>query len=152
MPETEGEPQLSNKMTLLQPVGGPELLQCHGSGMGLAPVAHRIEQRPERLSQRRNGVDHSRRSVRVHRAFNDSRALQFAELLGERSLRDPCNTTLQLGETLGALEKLIENGGFPTPADDTCGGFHRTELWMLGHYEPSSILYTTYRIMLHIRM
>jgi hypothetical protein len=120
--------------------------------MRFTPVAHRIEQRPEGLSERRNGVHHSRRSVRVHGAFNDSRALQFAELLGERSLRDPCNATLQLGETLGALEKLIENGGFPTPADNTCGGFDGTEFWMLGHDEPSSILYTTYQMVLHIPM
>ena len=74
-----------------------------------------------------------------------SRALQFAELLGERSLRDSGNSTLQFGEPLGALEELIENGGFPASTDDTRGSFHRAEFWTLGHNRPSSILYTTYR-------
>ena len=81
-------------------------------------MAHRVEQRPKRLSDRGDGVDHSRRPVRVHRTFNDSRALQFAELLGERSLGDPRNPTFQFGESLGALEELIENGGFPASTDD----------------------------------
>ncbi len=73
------------------------------------------------------------------------RALQFAELLGERSLCDSGNSTLQFGEPLGALEELIENGGFPASTDDTRGSFHRAEFWTLGHNGPSSILYTTYR-------
>src|ERR1700731_3565026 len=114
---------------LLQPIGSPELFQCHGSGVRLAPVAHGVQQRPQRLSERRNRVYHTRRPVGIHRTIDDSRGLQIAELLGKRSLRDPANTTLQFGEPLRALEKLLENGGFPASTDDTCGGFHRTEFW-----------------------
>ena len=113
--------------------------------MRLAPVAHCVEQRPQRFSERSNGVYHSRRRVRVYGAVNNPRALQIAELLGKRSLRDPGNTTLQFGEPLGALEKLLKNGGFPASADNACGGFHRTKFWTLGHIEPSATIYTRYR-------
>jgi hypothetical protein len=114
--------------------------------MRLAPVAHSIEQRPQRSSERSNGVYHSRRRVRVYGTFNDSCALQIAELLGERSLRDPGNSALQLGKSLGALEKLLENGGFPAPTHDACGGFYWAEFWALSHDEASSTLYTMYRM------
>jgi len=80
----------------------------------------------------------TRAAYRVNGTLNDSRALQFAELLGERSLCDSGNSTLQFGEPLGALEELIENGGFPASTDDTCGGFYRTEFWTLRHNGPSS--------------
>jgi len=130
----------------LQPIASPQLFPCHGSGVRLAPVAHRIQQRPQRLSEGSDGVYHSRRRIRVNGTLNDSRALQFAELLGERSLCDSGNSTLQFGEPLGALEELIENGGFPASTDDTCGGFYRTEFWTLRHNGPSFILYTMYRL------
>src|SRR6202022_1959668 len=103
------------------------------SRVRLAPMAHRVEQRPQRLSERSNGVYHSRRPVRIHSTFNDSRALQFAELLGERSLRDLCDTTFQFGEPLGALEKLLENGGFPAATEDAHRCFYRTQFWTLSH-------------------
>ena len=32
----------------MQPIGSPELFPCHGSRVRLAPVAHRVQQRPER--------------------------------------------------------------------------------------------------------
>jgi hypothetical protein len=41
---------------------------------------------------------------------------------------------------------LFKNGGFPAPADDTGGGFYRTEFWTLSHNCPGYILYTTYRL------
>jgi len=47
-------------------------------------------------------------------------------------------------KSLGALEKLLENGGFPAPTDDACGGFYRTESWTLCHDRPSFTLYTMY--------
>jgi len=118
---------------LLQSIGSAELLQCHGSRVRLAPVAHGVQQRPQRLSKRGNGVYHSRRRVGVNGTFNDSRGLQLAKLLGERSLCDSGNSALQFGEPLGALEKLLENRTFPASTDDTCGGFYRTNLWALSH-------------------
>jgi hypothetical protein len=121
---------------LLQSIGSPELFQCHSSGVRLAPVAHGVQQRPQRLSKRSDGVYHSRRRVRVNGTFNDSRALQFAELLGERSGCDSVNSPLQFGEPLGALEELIEDGGFPASTDDTDGGFHGTQFWELSHAYP----------------
>jgi hypothetical protein len=139
-------PSPRHRTALLQPIGSPELFPCHGSRVRLAPVAHRNQQRPQRLSERSNGVYHSRRRIRVNGALHDSRALQFAELLGERSLCDSGNSTLQFGEPLGALEELIENGGFPASTEDTCGGFYRTEFCTLSHNGSSSILYTMYRL------
>src|SRR5713226_9985877 len=128
-----GKSHLYNRTALLQPIGSPKLFQCHGSRVRLAPMAHGVQQRPQRLSKRSNGVYHSRRRIRVYGALNDSRALQFAELLGERSLRDSGNSTLQFGEPLGTLEKLLENRGFPASTDDADGGFHGTEFKMLSH-------------------
>jgi hypothetical protein len=75
----------------LLPIGGPEIFQGHGSRVRFAPVAHRVQQRSERPSERSNGVYHSRGSVRVHSTLHNSCALQIAELLGERSLRDARN-------------------------------------------------------------
>src|SRR4029077_19882343 len=40
------------------------------------------------ISERSDGVYHSRRPAGIHRSFDDSGALQFTELLGEGSLRD----------------------------------------------------------------
>ncbi len=43
---------------------------------------------------------------------------------------------LRLGSlalALGALEELIEDGGFPASTDDTDGGFHGTQFWELSH-------------------
>ncbi len=141
-----GKSQLYNRTALLQPIGSPELFQCHGSRVGLAPKAHRVQQRPQRLSERSNGVYHSRRPVRVHSPFNDSRALQFAELLGKRSLGDPRNPALQFGEPFGALEKLIENSGFPASTDNSCGRFYRAQFWTSSHDRCSCVLYTMYRM------
>ncbi len=127
-------------------IGGPELLHCHGSCMRLAPVAHRVQQGPQRFSQWSNGVHDPRRCVRVYGTFNDSRAPQITELLGERSLRDSGDSPLQFGKSLGPFEKLLKNGSFPTPTHDACGGLYRTEFWTLRHDRPSPILYTMYRI------
>ena len=46
-------------------------------------MAHRVQQRPQRLSERGNGVHDSRRRIRINGTRNDTSALQFAELLGE---------------------------------------------------------------------
>ena len=114
--------------------------------MRLAPVAHRVQQWPQGLSKRSNGVYHSRRRIRINGTLDDSGALQLAELLGQRSLRDSGNSTLQFGEPLRALEELLEHRGFPASTDDTRGGFDRTEFWTLSHNRPGYILYTTYRL------
>ena len=109
-------------------------------------MAHRVQQRPQRLSQRSNGVYHSRRRIRINGTLDDSGALQLAELLGQRSLCDSANGPLQFGEPLGALEELFEDRGFPAPAHNACRGFYRTEFWTLSHNLLSYILYTTYRL------
>lgn len=109
-------------------------------------MAHRVQQRPERLSQRSNGVYNSRRRIRINGTLDDSGALQLAELLGQRSLCDSANSALQFGESLGALEELFEDGGFPASTDDTRGGFYWTELWTLSHHRLGYKLYTTYRV------
>jgi len=111
----------------------------------LAPVTHRVQQWPQRLSQRSNGVDHSRRRIRINGTLDDSGALQLAELLGQRSLCNSANSPLEFGESLGALEELFEDGGFPASTDDTRRGLYRTELWTLSHHRLGYILYTTYR-------
>jgi multidrug efflux system membrane fusion protein len=113
--------------------------------MRLAPVAHRVQQWPQGLSKGRNGVYDARRCIRVNGTLNDSGALQFAELLRERSLRNSANSTLQFREPLGTLEKLIENGGFPASADNARGGFYRADLYILGHDGSRTTLYTTYQ-------
>ena len=107
-------------------------------------MAHRVQQRPQRLSERSNGVCHSRGRVWVHGTFNNSGALQIAEYLGERSLCDSGNSALQFGKSFGTLKKLLENGGFPSSTDDACGGFYRTEFWRLGHDRLGFTLYTLY--------
>jgi hypothetical protein len=131
---------------LLQSIGSSELFHCHGSRMRLAPVAHSVQQRPQRPSQRSNGVYHSRRRIRINGTLDDSGALQLAELLGERSLCDSACSPLQFGEPLGALEELLEDGGFPASAHNTCRGFYRTEFRTLSHNRTGYILYTTYRL------
>jgi len=62
--------------------------------------------------------------------------LQVAELPGERSLRDSGNRAFYFGKSLGALEKLFENGGFPASTDDARGGFYRAKFWALDHVGP----------------
>src|ERR1700730_2012990 len=114
-------------------VGSTKLSQGHGSRVRFPPLAHGVQQWPQRTPERSNGVYHSRRRVGVDGTFNDSPVLQFAELLGERSLRDSGNTTFQFGESLAALEKLLENRGFPASADDTGGGFDGTQFWTISH-------------------
>jgi len=44
------------------------------------------------------------------------------------------------------MKELLENGAFPAPTDDACGGFYRTEFWTLGHTGLGYKLYTMYRI------
>jgi len=69
----------------------------------------------------------------MNSAVHDSRRLQFAELLGERALRDPGNCPLEFRKPFGVPEKLLENGGFPAPADDAGGGLDGTERKRLLH-------------------
>src|SRR3981081_1341284 len=127
---------------LLLPIGSPELFQRHGSRVRLAPVAHSVQQRPQRLSQRSNGVYHSRWRIRINGTFDDSRALQIAELLRERSLCDSGNSAFQFRKSLGPFKKLLENGAFPAPANNPSSGLHRAEFWELRHNKPSFTLYT----------
>ena len=143
--ETEIEGELGSG--LLRPIGSPQLFQCHSSRVGLAPSAHCIQQRSQRLSERSRRVDNARRRIRVNGTLNDSRALELAELQRERSLRDSANSTLQFGESLVALEKLLEDSGSPTATDDTRRGFYRAEFWLCSHNGPSCKLYTTYQKM-----
>jgi hypothetical protein len=111
----------------------------------LAPSAHGIQQRPQRVPERSSGVYNSRRRIRVNGALDDSRALQFAELLGERPLSDSGNSALQFRKPFGAFEELLENNTFPAPAYHTGGGFYRADFLILCHNRPGFILYTTYR-------
>ena len=131
---------------LLNSIRSAELLECHGSRVRSAPVAHRVQQWPQRLAERSNRVYHSRRPVGVHGTFDNSRALQVAELLCKRSLRDPGDAALQFGEPLGALKKLFENGGFPASTQNTRGSLHRTKFWMRSHNGPSARLYIMYSL------
>jgi hypothetical protein len=68
--------------------------------------------------------------------------LQFAELLGESSLRDSGNGAFELGESFGAMEKLIENCSFPASADNPESRFYRTDLRPLHHLLLGVKLYT----------
>jgi hypothetical protein len=109
-------------------------------------MAHRVQQRPQRFSEWGNSVHNSRWCIRINRTFNDSGALQFAELLGEGSLRNSIHCALQFRKPLGVFEELLENRGLPAAAENAGGGFHRTKFWALSHKEPGYTLYTTYRM------
>jgi hypothetical protein len=129
-------------LSLRLPIGGAKFSDGHGGGMGFSPVAHGFEERPQGFSQWSYSVDNARRRIRVHRALQDPRSAQIAQLLRQRSLGDTGYTALKLGKSLLSLEKLIEDGRPPSPTHDTRSGFHRAEYRLFRHIRLGSTLYT----------
>jgi hypothetical protein len=130
--------------SLRLPLRRSQLFQCHRRRMRLAPMAHRVQQRPQRLSQRSDRINNSWRRIRINGTVDDSRALQCPKLLRQCPLRDSADCAFQLGKPLGALEQLLQDRAFPPSSDDSCRGLHRAEFWEFGHNHLGSRLYTTY--------
>src|SRR5262245_54013628 len=111
--------------------------------MGFPPMAHLIQERPQRFSERSDCVRYARRGVGINGTFDDSSGLQLAKMMRQRTLGHAGNIAFNLREALGSVEELFENCSFPATADDARGGFHRAKLRLLLHLLLSSKLYTT---------
>src|SRR5215217_582426 len=98
-------------------------LRHASSHVSLAPLAHRLGDRPQRLAVFGQRILDARRHFGEHLATDDAVGFQLSQLAREDAVADPGRLAPQLGEAVRTSVHYVEDQhGLPLATDD-CEGW-----------------------------
>ncbi len=90
------------------------------------PVAHGVQDGPQRFAERGQGIFNFRRDLTKDFSLDDLVSLQFAQLLGQHLRARAGNQAAKFSRPERSLPQVKQDNGFPLPAHDPQGPDNRT--------------------------